>query len=86
MPAASHRRDRPAGDGPAFLRARRAMRDDARLAGHPVIAFLVVALVGFALLAAVTVLVGWILKTYVLPEHGIGHADEHVNVWLRAAP
>ena len=81
-PPGSHRRDLPDGDGPAFLRSRRAMRDDARLAGHPVIAFLVVALVGFALLAAVTVLVGWILKTYVLPEHGIGHADEHVNVWL----
>ena len=58
------------------------MRDDARLAGHPVIAFLVVALAGFVLLAAVSVLVGWLLKTYVLPEHGIGHADEHVNVWL----
>jgi undecaprenyl-diphosphatase len=58
------------------------MRDDARLAGHPVIAFLVVMLAGFVLLAAVTVLVGWLLKTYLLPEHGIGHADEHVNVWL----
>ena len=82
VPAASHRRDRPAGDGPVFLRARRPMRDDSRLAGHPVVAFIVVALVGFALLAAVTVLVGWLLKTYVLPEHGIGHADEHVNVWF----
>lgn len=46
------------------------------------IAFIVVMLAGFALLAAVTVLLGWLLKTYVLPEHGIGHADEHVNVWL----
>lgn len=82
VPAASHRRDRPAGDGPVFLRARRPMRDDSRLAGHPVVAFIVVALVGFALLAAVTVLIGWLLKTYVLPEHGIGHADEHVNVWF----
>jgi membrane-associated phospholipid phosphatase len=69
-------------DGPAFLRARRTLSSDAKLAGHPIVAFVVVAVVGFLLLAAVAVLVGWILKTYVLPEHGIGHADEHVNVWL----
>ena len=54
------------------------------MAGHPVVAFVVVALVGFVLLAALTVLAGWLLKTYVLPDHGIGHADEHVNVWLAA--
>src|SRR6478752_8867882 len=53
-----------------------------RMAGHPVVAFVVVAVVGFVLLAALTVLAGWLLKTYVLPDHGIGHADEHVNVWL----
>ena len=41
-------------------------------------------MVGFVLLAALTVLAGWLLKTYVLPDHGIGHADEHVNVWLAA--
>ncbi|HVI37731.1 MAG TPA: hypothetical protein VM684_15970, partial [Gaiellales bacterium] len=55
-----------------------------RMAGHPVVAFVVVAVVGFALLAVLTVLTGWLLKTYVLPDHGIGHADEHVNVWLAA--
>ena len=27
-------------------------------------------------------LAGWLLKTYALPEHGFGHADEHVNVVL----
>ncbi|HZI34460.1 MAG TPA: phosphatase PAP2 family protein [Gaiellales bacterium] len=54
------------------------------MAGHPVVAFVVVALIGFALLAALTVLAGWLLKTYVLPDHGIGHADEHINVWLAA--
>ena len=54
------------------------------MAGHPVVAFVVVALVGFVVLAALTVLAGWLLKTYVLPDHGIGHADEHVNVWLAA--
>jgi membrane-associated phospholipid phosphatase len=52
------------------------------MAGHPVIAFAVVTLIGFALLAALTVAAGWLLKTYALPEHGFGHADEHVNVWL----
>jgi len=52
--------------------------------GILVVAFVVVAVVGFVLLAALTVLAGWLLKTYVLPDHGIGHADEHVNVWLAA--
>src|SRR6476469_10384633 len=61
-----------------------ATRAGKRMAGHPVVAFLVVALVGFVLLAALTVLAGWLLKTYVLPDHGIGHADEHVNVGLAA--
>ncbi len=61
-----------------------ATRAGERMAGHPVIAFVVVVLVGFALLAALTVLAGWLLQTYVLPDHGIGHADEHVNVWLAA--
>ncbi len=60
------------------------MRAGQRMAGHPIVAFVVVVLVGFALLAALTVLAGWLLKTYVLPDHGIGHADEHVNVWLAA--
>jgi undecaprenyl-diphosphatase len=53
-----------------------------RLAGHPVIAYLAVVLVGLAALAALTIALGWVLETYVLPDHGIGHADEHVNVWL----
>ena len=73
--------DRRAG-GPPILRAHRAMRPDARLAGHPALAFVTVAVIGFAALAATAVLVGWLLKTYALPEHGFGHADEHVNVWL----
>jgi undecaprenyl-diphosphatase len=61
-----------------------ATRAGERMAGHPVVAFVVVAVAGFVLLATLTVLAGWLLKTYVLPDHGIGHADEHVNVWLAA--
>ena len=52
------------------------------MAGHPVRAFVVSSVAGFALLAAATLLVGWALQTYALPEHGFGHQDEHVNVWL----
>jgi undecaprenyl-diphosphatase len=74
-------------DGLAILSPRPsgiATRAGKRMAGHPVVAFVIVALVGFVLLAALTVLAGWMLKTYVLPDHGIGQADEHVNVWLAA--
>jgi membrane-associated phospholipid phosphatase len=53
-----------------------------RMSGHPVWAFVICTVVGFALLAAATLLVGWALQTYALPEHGFGHRDEHVNVWL----
>ncbi len=52
------------------------------MSGHPVWAFVICTVVGFALLAAATLLVGWALQTYALPEHGFGHRDEHVNVWL----
>jgi membrane-associated phospholipid phosphatase len=52
------------------------------MAGHPVRAYLVVALVGFAVLAAAAVTAGWALQHYALPEHGFGRRDEHVNVWL----
>jgi membrane-associated phospholipid phosphatase len=53
-----------------------------RMSGHPARAFLTATVVGFVLLAALAVAAGWLLKTYVLPDHGIGHADERVNVWL----
>jgi membrane-associated phospholipid phosphatase len=53
-----------------------------RRSGHPAIAFLTGTVVGFVLLAALAVAAGWLLKTYVLPDHGIGRADEHMNVWL----
>jgi undecaprenyl-diphosphatase len=52
------------------------------MTGHPVWAFLVVAIVGFAVLAAAAVAAGWALQHYALPEHGFDHRDEHVNVWL----
>jgi membrane-associated phospholipid phosphatase len=81
-PDAVRRRDPAGSDGPRFLQARRSMRPGARLAGHPVLAFIVVAVIGLLVLAGAAVLVGWLLKTYALPEHGLGHADEHVNVWF----
>ena len=72
-------------EGPSILAPRAggiATRAGERIHGHPVGAFVVVTLIGFVLLAAAAVLTGWLLKTYVLPEQGIGHADEQVNVWL----
>jgi membrane-associated phospholipid phosphatase len=73
------------GEGPRFLAPRThgpSALVGGRFAGRPVVAFIVAAVLGFAVLAAVAIVAGWILKTYVLPDHGIGHADEHVNVWL----
>jgi membrane-associated phospholipid phosphatase len=52
------------------------------MAGHPVRAYLLVAVVGFAVLAGLAVAAGWALQHYALPENGFGHQDEHVNVWL----
>jgi membrane-associated phospholipid phosphatase len=83
----SPRRSRQASNsaGPRFLEPRPqgpGALVGGRLAGRPVVAFIVAALIGFVILAALAILAGWILKTYVLPDHGIGHADEHVNVWL----
>lgn len=71
--------------GPRFLEPRRhgpAALVGGHFAGRPVVAFIAAALIGFVMLAALAIVAGWILKTYVLPDHGIGHADEHVNVWL----
>jgi undecaprenyl-diphosphatase len=74
-PAGAHRRSR--------LEPRRvSSRIGRAMAGHPVRAYLVVTVIGFVLLAAATLLAGWALQTYALPEHGFGHRDEHVNVWL----
>jgi membrane-associated phospholipid phosphatase len=77
-------------DAPGRTRQRRSALDargiTARvgggMAGHPVRAFLVVAAVGFAVLAAATVVLGWALQNYALPEHGLGRQDERVNAWL----
>jgi membrane-associated phospholipid phosphatase len=87
---AEHARERgtpgiTGGAGPGVLDPRSgglARRAGTRFAGRPVVAFLVVAVAGFAILAGLAVAAGWVLQTYVLPDHGIGHADEHVNVWL----
>jgi membrane-associated phospholipid phosphatase len=87
-PPADHRRDDAGGrveSGPRVLEPRShgpATAVGNRMSGHPARAFLTVTMVGFVLLAALAVAAGWLLKTYVLPDHGIGHADEHVNVWL----
>jgi undecaprenyl-diphosphatase len=52
------------------------------MAGHPVRAFVIVAVAGLVVLAALAVAAGWALQHYVLPEHGLGKRDERVDVWL----
>jgi membrane-associated phospholipid phosphatase len=78
------------GTAPHGGRARRSVLDPrgmserigVAMSGRPVLAFLIVAFVGFAILAAAAVAAGWVLQHYVLPDNGVGRRDEHVNVWL----
>lgn len=51
---------------------------------HPVTVFLAIVLTGFALLAGLMMLLGLFLTDMLLPFHGFGHDDEHVNVVLAA--
>src|SRR4029079_3518609 len=44
------------------------------MAGHPVRAYLIVAVVGFAVLAGLAVAAGGGLPQYALSAHGVGHA------------
>ena len=50
--------------------------------GHPVRVFLVVALVGYALLVAATIAVGLILTRVVLRSEAIASRDERFSAWL----
>ena len=55
----------------------------ARLSGHrSLVAFIFTTLLGFVLLAAVAIGVGFLLVDVLLPVHAIGHNDEAVNNWL----
>jgi membrane-associated phospholipid phosphatase len=48
----------------------------------PIVAFICTALLGYALLVAAAVAVGFLLVDVLLPVHAIGHSDEAVNDWL----
>jgi membrane-associated phospholipid phosphatase len=80
-PRAHHR-----ASGDALLEARPggpAAGFAARLSGHrPLVAFIFTTLLGFVLLAAVAIGVGFLLVDVLLPVHAIGHNDEAVNNWL----
>jgi membrane-associated phospholipid phosphatase len=79
----SHMRD---SDPPAFLVADPdgpASTLGARWSGHrPLVAFLLTTLIGYVLLAAAAIGLGFLLVDVVLPIHGIGSSDESVNEWL----
>jgi membrane-associated phospholipid phosphatase len=57
---------------------------DAAQGRHPVTMFAAVVLAGFAVLAGLMIVLGLLLTDVLLPFHGIGHDDEHVNVVLAA--
>lgn len=49
---------------------------------HPALAFVVVILGGFAVMAGLSILFGLLVIHVIEPSFGIGAADERVNVWL----
>jgi membrane-associated phospholipid phosphatase len=49
---------------------------------RPLVAFLLTTLIGYVLLAAVAVGLGFLLVDVLLPLHGVGSSDESVNEWL----
>ncbi len=51
---------------------------------HPVLAFVVVVLGGFAVIAALSILLGLLVTHVIEPSLGIGAADERANAWLAA--
>ena len=60
-----------------------------RLAGRfgdrsPILAFSLLTLAGYVLLAALMIGLGFLLVDVLLPVHAIGHNDEAVNDWLAA--
>ncbi|MDX6542319.1 MAG: hypothetical protein QOI71_3929, partial [Gaiellales bacterium] len=48
----------------------------------PFVAFILTTLIGYVLLAAAAIGVGFLLVDVLLPIHAIGHSDEAVNTWL----
>ena len=52
--------------------------------GHPVRVFFASVVLGFVVVAALSIGIGAIVKHLVLPAAGIGSGDESVNVWLAA--
>jgi membrane-associated phospholipid phosphatase len=54
-----------------------------RLAGRrPLVAFILTTVLGYVLLAALAIGVGFLLVDVLLPVHAIGHNDEAVNRWF----
>lgn len=57
-----------------------------RIAGYagrsPITAFFLATLIGYIILAAAAIGVGFLLVDVLLPFHAIGHSDESVNTWL----
>jgi membrane-associated phospholipid phosphatase len=83
---AAARGDRRTAEPPSALVARPGGRASAlagRLAGlPPLVAFILTTLIGYALLAAAAIGLGFLLVDVLLPVHAIGHSDEAVNEWL----
>jgi undecaprenyl-diphosphatase len=51
---------------------------------HPASVFTAATLAGYVVLAALAIGLGFLLVDVILPFHGLGRSDEHVDVWLAA--
>jgi membrane-associated phospholipid phosphatase len=78
--------DRQKADEIPLLDARRESVSGAlaeRLGTHrPLTVWAIVLLLGYVLVAAATIAVGFLLVDVLVPVHAIGHNDEAVNTWL----
>ena len=77
---------RPKDDTPSLLAAPRGSEAEqlGRRFAHrsPILVFFLTTLVGYLLLAAAMIGLGFLLVDVVLPVHAVGHNDEAVNEWL----
>jgi membrane-associated phospholipid phosphatase len=68
----------------SHVESRRALSPARRNSKHPAAVFTLTAVAGYLVLAALAIGLGFLLVDVILPFHGFGSSDEHVNTWFAA--